>query len=139
MNQEKPQIWFGAIFWKDLKAQALQVKEVESLLNDALDLSNYGSSLQSIDFIPIALKPSNKVHEEERHYSLRKKKLSLHLKMDFEKVTHASPEGFLPLIAQFFLEAIDEAPRHQIKNFDWPRFKKDVTELFEAEGWLQTA
>ena len=44
---------------------------------------------------------------------------------------------FLHLLAELFLRAIDEAPQQEAKDFDWLRFKRDVSRLFEAEGWLQ--
>ncbi|MCB9051568.1 MAG: hypothetical protein H6556_19215 [Lewinellaceae bacterium] len=65
--------------------------------------------------------------------------MNVALKLDFEAVSHSDEPAFLHLLAELFLRAIDEAPRQEAQNFDWPRFKRDVSRLFEAEGWLQPA
>ena len=61
----------------------------------------------------------------------------VNLKLNYDAVAQAEEPAFLQLVAHLFLRAIDEAPQQKIKDFDWPRFRRDVTELFEEEGWLQ--
>ena len=61
------------------------------------------------------------------------------LKLDYQAVSRADEPAFQQLLAQFFLRAIDEAPQQKVKEFDWPRFRRDVADLFEEKGWLQPA
>lgn len=131
-----PAIWFGAIFWKDVSDKAPLVKDIESSLNESIDLTNYGEGLLSIRFIPIAVRTTNQIHEEEIKYSGHKKQISLHLKLEYDAVAGADEKSLLQLVAMLFLDSIDQYPKHRVKNFDWQGFKKDVTDLFEAEGLL---
>ncbi|MCB0588242.1 MAG: hypothetical protein KDD06_23315 [Phaeodactylibacter sp.] len=128
----------SAIFWTDLKVKALAVKNIRHLLNDHISLEAYGDGIRAFSFTPIALRPDNRLHEESIQYSSDKKELNVSLRLDFEAVSVSDEPTFLHLLAELFLRAIDEASRQKIKGFDWPRFKKDVSRLFEAEGWLQT-
>lgn len=127
----------SAIFWKDLRAKALAVKKIQRLLNDNISLDAYGEGIRAFSFTPIALRPANTIHEESIQYFSDKRELNVALKLDFEAVSVSDEATFLHLLAELFLRAIDEAPRQEAKNFDWLRFKRDVSRLFEAEGWLQ--
>ena len=127
----------SAVFWKDFRDKALSVKKIRRLLNDNLPLDKYGSGIKSFSFIPIAVRPNNTLHEEMKKYSSDKKEMHVALKLDYEAVSGSDDLAFFQLLAHLFLRAIDEAPQHKVQDFDWPRFRKDVAGLFEAEGWLQ--
>lgn len=136
---EWPRIWIGTIVWKEAWDKVKRSKYIEKLLNNNLDLDDYGGGLRSIRFVPISVLPSNPIHEESIKYAPQKKELAIYLKLDFDAVKDGDEDSYLTLVAHLFLRAIDEAPQHKVKDFDWPRFRKDVAGLFEAEGWLQAA
>ncbi|MCO6486828.1 MAG: hypothetical protein J5I98_00355 [Phaeodactylibacter sp.] len=137
--KEHSGFYTSAVFWKDFREKALSVKKVRHLLNDNLSLDKYGRGIKSFSFIPIAVRPANIIHKEKIKYSSDKKEMYAALKLDFEALSNSDDTTFLHLLARLFLRAIDEAPQHNVQDFDWARFRKDVTELFEAEGWLQAA
>lgn len=131
---EWPSIWFGAVFRHEVEDKAHLVKEIEQVLNDKLDLSRYGAGLQSIRFVPLALQPGDRIHEEEIKYAPRKKELTLKLKLDYDSVLHADKPAMLRLIALLFLNAIERYPAAQVRNFDSRLFGRDVARVFESKG-----
>ena len=137
--KEHSGFYTSAIFWEDFRDKALSVKKIRHLLNDNLPLGQYGSGIKSFSFMPIAARPTNIIHEEVIKYSSDKKEMYVALKLDYEAVSSSNELTFLQLLANLFLRAIDEAPQQIVQDFDWPRFRRDVTELFEEEGWLQVA
>lgn len=136
-STEWPPIAFGSIFWKEVGDKADWITKIESFLQENIHLEDYGTDISVIRFVSVAVLPSNKLHEEYIKYFKKYKELVVNLKLDYNAVARADESTFLQLVAQLFLRAIDEAPQHKIKGFDWPRFRKDVAALFEAEGWLQ--
>lgn len=136
---EWPSIWIGAIFWHEIEDKASWVKEIEKIINEKIDLNHYGSGLQSIRFVYLALQPENRVHEEQIKYSFKKKQITLHLKLNFESVVQADKETFLRMTALLFLNSIERYFSVRLKNFDSHRFKKDVSQLFEVKGLLHPA
>jgi hypothetical protein len=136
MEEKKPPIWFGAVVWNEFRTQALGIKKMEQAINEAIDLSTYGTGLQSINFIPIAVLPGNIVHEEEVKYFTRKKELRIHLKLDYDEVKGSDETEFLQQVALLFINAIDDFQEYGVEDFDLQRFKDDVADLFEANGWV---
>lgn len=141
MNAKKTPIWIGAIFWHEQRLKAFQLNAIEDSLNKAIDLSQYGKGITDLNFIYVAVKPTNRIHEEEIIYSSRKKTISLKLKLDYEEVEKTDEDTFLPYAARFFLQAINfyGKTKHRIKDFDWKSFKLDAAVLFAEKGWLSKA
>lgn len=136
-GKDWPAIWIGPILWKDIADKAPLVNRIEDLLNGAIDLSDYGSGLTAIRFVPVVLLPSNQVHEAEITYSGRKKEIFVKLPIDYALAESADEKTFRALLARLFLTSIEEYPKHQVRDFDWRRFKADVERLFAGEGWGQ--
>lgn len=136
MTIKKSPLWVGYIAWKDFEEHGYRLNSLQAALNDKLNLSDYGTSITSFNFIPMALRPENRIHEDEIRYSSRKKEINIHLKLDYQQVINAGVEGFLPLVGQLLLRGIDEAAQKRIKDFDWARFRQDVTDLLAGHGWL---
>ena len=135
MNKtEWPPIAFGTVFWKEVGEKADWITRIESFLQQNIQLDDYGSGISAIRFVSVAVMPSNKRHEEYIKYFRKYKELVVNLKLNYDAVAQAKEPTFLQLVAHLFLRAIDEAPQQKIKDFDWPRFRRDVTELFEEEG-----
>jgi hypothetical protein len=139
IGQNKIPIWIGSIFWKDLKDKAFSMLPVEEALNKALQLSDFGTGLQSIHFVPVAIRPTNQIHEEFMTYSGRKKQLIIQTRLNYEQVVNTPVEQFPHLVALTFYQFIDRYKKHRIKDFDVEGFKKAVKKVFEDNGWLQKA
>lgn len=132
---EWPAIWYGAVSWKAVSHKMPWVKEAEEKLNDELSLSDYGMGLQSIHFVPIAVQPSNKLHEDDISYDAEEARLSIYLKLDYGAVAAADKPAFLRLLAELFLRGLDEAPQDAVPGFDWAGFRGAVEAVFVEAGW----
>ena len=140
MEQKQwPPIWIGPIVWKDLVEKGFLMNLMEDVLNEHIDLPDYGPGIASIRFMPFIVLPSNKVHEEAIVYSGRKKEISVKLRIDYDAAAQADEEAFRSLVAQRFLDSIAEYPKHNVKYFDWLSFQNDVRKVFEKQGWLMPA
>jgi len=131
MSLEK-NFYTSAIFWKDLKDQALLVKKIQEQLNNNLKLEHYGSGLKTIVFVPIAQLPEHQNHPEEIQFFARKKLLSLYLQLDYQGVAQADEPHFLQLLSRRFLAGLDAAKVQEIRNFDGKRFREDVGKVLEV-------
>lgn len=136
-NKKKKAFYIGAIFSEEFKDKALALKKIQEKLNREIDLSRYGTGLQRIVFVPIAVAEEDFIHEEEVKYSGRTKEISLYLKMSFPDVQQADESSFLQQFAQLYLDAVKYFKKHRVKDFDRKAFKKDVAKLFEANEWLE--
>jgi hypothetical protein len=134
-----PSIWIGPIVWKDLLEKGFLTNRIEDVLNDHIDLSDYGSGIAFIRFMPFIVRPSNKIHEEAIVYSGRKKEISVKLRIDYDAAAQADEDAFRSIIAQRFLDSIAEFPKHKVKHFDWLSLQNDVRKVFEQQGWLMPA
>jgi hypothetical protein len=136
-TKEKKAFYIGAIFWEGLKDKAMALKKIQEKLNREIDLSRYGTGLQRIVFVPIAVAEDDAIHKEEIKYSGRKKEISLYLKMEFSSVEEADEETFLQQFAQLYLEAVKLFKKHRVRDFDRKAFRRDVSKVFEGNGWLE--
>ena len=136
-TKKKKAFYIGAIFLEEFKNKALSLKKIQEKPNKEIDLSLYGTALQRIVFVPIAVAEDDKIHEEEIKYSGRKKEISLYLKMSFSDVQQADEPVFLQQFAQLYLDAVKYFKKHRVKDFDRKAFKEDVAKLFEANEWLE--
>jgi hypothetical protein len=116
----------GAIFWHELENKAYAIRKVGELLDKNIRLTDYGTGIVRFVFVPIAVLPSNKIHEEKISYSKAKREITLYLKLDYAAAAAADETAFQQLVAQLFLRGIDEAPQSRIRDFDWARFRRDV-------------
>lgn len=112
------------------------VNVMEDVLNEHLQLSNYGCGLVAIAFVFIAQQPDNTIHEEEMKYRRKKKELYIQMKLPYELVERYDKPQVLQLMAATYLHTIKDLPKLNIPDFDYQRFAKDVERLFEAQGWL---
>lgn len=135
MKKDNLEFWVGFIAWKDFTPHGFNLIGLEDALN-TLTLSKYGNGIKTLKFIPMVLSPENRIHEEEIEYSRRKRELNIQLKLDYQEVINAGLVGFLPLVGQLLLRAIDESPQQRIKDFNWSAFRQDIENLLSANGWL---
>ena len=62
--------------------------------------------------------------------------MTVQLRFDYEAVMKASEEEYQQIAALGYLQAIDELAKYPLKDFDVQRYRKDVEDLFEQQGWL---
>lgn len=137
MKTETTAFETGAIFWHEQEDKAYFVRQVCVLLNETLQLSRYGTGMAHLLFVPIAVRPTNKIHEERIRYSKTKATLTMYLKMDYAAVAVATEEDMLRLLAALYLRGLGEAPWHRIPDFDGQRLCRDVAEVFARKGWVE--
>lgn len=116
----------SAIFWKDLKSQALRVNKIQEQLNARLNLAQYGPGLETVVFVPIAQLPEHHNHPERVEFSRKKRMLSLYLPLDYNQVLAANEAQFLQLLAQRLLEGLDAAEVEKFPAFAGAVFRADV-------------
>ena len=126
------------IVWHEVKDKIAfeNINLMEDVLNEHLQLPDYGSGLVAIAFIFIAVQPSNTIHEEEMTYRRKKKELSIQMKLPYELVEQYDRPQVLQLMAATYLHTIKDLSKLKIPDFDYQRFAKDVERLFEGRGWL---
>ena len=122
--------------WHEV-SDKLDTRPIAEALNTSLRLSNYGTGVKRIYFTFVAVKPSNKLHENEVKYNKKSKTLELSLNLSYEHLESADPATVLKMQAMLFLISIDLWERFGIEFFDRERFRQDVEKLFEAKGWLK--
>ena len=66
---------FKMLDWKDFTDHAMQTLQLELALNHEIVLNKYGKGITSFNYIPIVVRPTNKIHEEEINYSAKKKRI----------------------------------------------------------------
>lgn len=126
------------IVWHEVKDKIAfeNINVMEDILNEHLQMSDYGSGIVAIAFIFIAQQPTNTIHEESMTYRRKKKELSIQMKLPYELVERYEQPQVLQLMAATYLDTIKDLPKLKIPDFDYQRFAKDVERLFEAQGWL---
>ena len=121
---KKKAFYIGAIFLEILKDKALALKKIQEKLNEKINLSKYGTGLERIVFVAIAVTEGDTIHEEKIKYSGRKKEIKLYLKMNFEEANSGNENDFLQQFANLYLDAIPYFKKHRVKDFDRKAFKK---------------
>ncbi len=134
--EEFSPIWFGCIFWHEIAEKTYSTYAVEEVLKHHITLSDYGTGIKAIRFVTVAVRPTNKIHEEGMEYKSRKKELYINAKLKYEEVEKAPLEDIPKMIAMAFVDRIEQYEDAGVKNFDTVRFKQDVETLFAGEGWL---
>jgi len=132
------QFHIGTIVWHEV-SEKVDTKAFRSALNDNIDLNNYGNGLKDIDFIFIALRPTNTIHEEELFFDPEKKELSISLKLNYEKVVSASKDKMMELMSALFLKGLDQAKDLDIPDFDVEKLREDAERLFLEKRWVKEA
>lgn len=130
--------YLSPITWQELtdKVAFDNAPLLEDTLNAHLSLSNYGSGLDRLSFVFIAVQPDNRIHEEVLRYSRKKRELYIQKKLPYDLVVACDKPQVLQLMAATYLETLEDLDKKRIPDIDLPRFRADVQALFEAQGWL---
>jgi hypothetical protein len=75
-------------------------------------------------------------HKERFYYSKKRHEIYIEKNLPYEQVEQATEGEVLQLMAQLYVRLIDDYPNLRLPDFDHRKFKKDVQNLFETQGWL---
>jgi len=93
--------------------------------------------MKKVEFIFVAVKPSNNRHNNSARYDKEAKLLELKLGLNYPHIKESEPNAALQMMASLFLVSTDLYAGLNIPDFTTPTFKKDLTDLFETKGWLK--
>ncbi len=93
------------------------------LLEEALQLSDYGEAIQHIAFSPVI----GEVFSPESRYDPSRKKLTLEFFMDPEHAVSCTESEFFYAMLHAFLQAMEDSRLPD--GFDFEAFKEDLEEL----------
>jgi hypothetical protein len=130
--------YISSITWKEVtdKVAMDNAPLLEDILNEHLELSDYGTGLEHLTVIFIAVQSANTIHEEVTRYSHQKKELYIQKKLPFDLVNQYDKRQVLQLMATTYLDVLEELEDINVKNFDLHKFQADVRKLFEGQGWM---
>ncbi len=69
-------------------------------------------------------------------YKRKKKEVIIEKQLSYYLVEQLSSDAILSLMAETYLAALSDLEKKKIPDFDLPRFRHDVEQLFENQGWL---
>lgn len=126
------------ILWKDIspKFEFYNLNVIADVLNTRLDLKKYGSTVEKLMFVFIAVKPSNTIHSEKTGYISTEKRLLLYRKLAYEKVSIYSKEEVLRLMAETYIKSIFDLGENEIPDFDYIQLGKEIEKVFIELGWI---
>lgn len=138
MKKKKRNITFGAIYWEKDEQQFIQVADIADMLEEHLQLTDFGKGLHNITFIPMGVAENDPIHQEKYRYNKAKKQLEIHKRLDMTALPTGSAMDFRRAVALLFLTAIkDEFPSQKIPAFELLRFAQAVERLFLEQGYLE--
>ena len=137
-NKDWPPIWIGLMIEEDLFPKSSYLKDLERELNAALDLSDYGTGLEALRFVPLVFVPEDRLHEENTEYLPGIRRLTFWRKLDYAAARQADTDTFPRLIARLFLDALPGLAEESIPDFDWQRFQADARQVLGDAGWVET-
>ncbi len=130
----KTGIKISEVCWHEV-SDKVNTEPIQSALNE-IDLSKYGSGVQRIHFIYVAVQPSNTLHPNDASYDPTEKKVKMELNLPFDRVQNAIKSDLLDTMARLFIVSIDLYEKWEIEDFDSVKLKNDLTTLFKSKGLL---
>lgn len=110
-----------------------QLKEV---LNNLLDISNYGNSVEGLAFLYIVDQPGRDFHKENMKYSRKHKELYGQFSLNPEEILPLEDHEILAVMAKMYWERTADFKKFKLKDFDLDTFRADVKEMFETTGLM---
>ena len=116
-------------------------KTAMPILVDFFLSKNYGKDVEVWGFLPIIMPQSvydNGFFHEIKKYKPKQKDVEFRLHIDFDKFVKATNKEALEMVMLKLIESIDIAQREftKIKDFDFERFKSELTEFVKEKGWI---
>ena len=118
--------------------------KVDKVLGDLEDLGyrrffedkDYGESVAEIGIILMCQDASLNLKQRIR-FAKQKRDLSMDIMLDLEQMMQLDHESRRKIIAE---KIVTEVPlvlkKYKFKDFDLPRFSKDLSDWFKQHGWL---
>ena len=130
--------FFTSITWHEVSDKVVfpNLDLIRQSLNQNISLRSYGTGIQEIAYIFVAIRPTNTIHGEMMRYYKAKKEVFIQKKLPFELVEAYSEAEVLPLMANTYLQSLQDLTKRKISDFDSKQLYTDVQQLFEAKGWL---
>lgn len=128
---------FHRVAWHEVSKQ-IQTAPIAEAINNNIDLYQYGTSVQKIEFTFLAVQPTNAIHENTARYIKKDKTIEIALKLSYPHLTSANQEKIFQIMAALFLVSIDLYHQFDLEDFNIKAFKADVEKVFQSKAWLQS-
>lgn len=130
--------FFTAITWHEVSAKIISTNLdlIRQSLNQAISLRSYGTGVHEIAYVFVALRPTNTLHGEMMRYYKTKKEVFIQKKLPFELVELYTESEVLSLMANTYLQSLQDLIKRKISDFDTKQLYTDVQQLFQTKGWL---
>lgn len=130
--------FFTAITWHEVSSKIISTNLdlIRQSLNQNISLRSYGTGVHEIAYIFVAIRPTNTLHGEMVRYYKAKKEVFIQKKLPFELVEAYSEAEVLLLMANTYLQSLQDLIKRKINDFDSKQLYTDVQQLFQAKGWL---
>lgn len=117
-----------AIIWHEVQNK-INVEPLETLLNNHLNLSDYGSRIKKIYFVFIAVRPQNKLHENKLEFHSNSGRLEVALQLNYKDVVNSNKKEIQVMMTRLILGAVELYKGISKVDFDWKKFKQDCIDL----------
>ncbi|MCB9348079.1 MAG: hypothetical protein H6573_11310 [Lewinellaceae bacterium] len=112
------------------------VGRVITYINERLDLSKYGDTVEGITYSPaISEKLPENLRGNENDYIESRKRWFLSIDLDFDKAVQMNDWEYDKYVLEGFLQCLERPG--EVKGFDKAAFKRDILEIIE--GLMQQA
>lgn len=130
--------FFTSITWHEVSDKVVfpNLDLIRQSLNQNISLRSYGTGVHEIAYIFVAVRPTNTLHGEMMRYYKAKKEVFIQKKLPFELIEAYSEAEVLPLMANTYLQSLQDLTKRKISDFDTKQLHTDVQQLFQAQGWL---
>lgn len=130
--------FFTAITWHEVSAKIVSTNLdlIRQSLNQNISLRSYGTGVHEIAYIFVAIRPTNTLHGEMMRYYKAKKEVFIQKKLPFELVEAYTESEVLSLMANTYLQSLEDLTKRKISDFDIKQLHTDVQQLFQTKGWL---
>ncbi len=107
------------------------VGRIITFINERIDLSKYGNSVESITYSPtISEKLSERHRSNKNEYLKEEKRWFLTIDLDYHKALQMNDWEYDQYILEGFLQCLERPG--EVKGFDKAAFKKDILEIIGA-------
>lgn len=107
----------------------LPVVELEDMLNEHIKLSDYGTGIEKILFVFIAVSPGNTIHEPHIIHTESEAHLEIALKLDYAQVVEAEGDALMGMLQGIFLKGLGLCNETNLAEFRWLDFLNDTKKI----------
>ncbi|MFK7904426.1 MAG: hypothetical protein AB8B69_04840 [Chitinophagales bacterium] len=134
--KQKPNFIISSVSQPSLTSK-LDVVAFEALLNEQLQLSDYGTSIEQLVFTFLATSEDAPIKKNEQQIYIEVAKiLEISLKLPYKQLIRVKEAEIKELMAALFLKSIALYSDLEIPDFEWQIFYIDTKTLLVKEGWL---